>query len=234
MESHRDSAPAFFSTQVTEARRFYLDLSPPPDQRLVVICGGCEHCTPDYAIHRATFPYYSLEFVARGTGTVQLGGQKFALKPGRFFSYGPGIPQNIATDSAEPLVKYFVDFSGSEADALLRTSRLPLGRVCQVFPLSEVQVLFDELIRSGLKVTRYSGDICVKLLECLALRMAESRAPMAGAETLAFTTYQQCRQHIQTHFRRLRTLQQIADECRVNAAYLCRLFHRYDYQSPYQ
>jgi AraC-like DNA-binding protein len=32
----------------------------------------------------------------------------------------------------------------------------------------------------------------------------------------------------------LRTLEQIARECHVNNAYLCRLFRRYDHQSPYR
>ena len=57
---------------------------------------------------------------------------------------------------------------------------------------------------------------------------------MAGAETLAFATYQQCRQHIEEHFQRLKTLQQIAQECHVDTAYLCRLFRRFDQQTPYQ
>jgi AraC-like DNA-binding protein len=40
--------------------------------------------------------------------------------------------------------------------------------------------------------------------------------------------------HIEQHSLRLRTLEQIASECHVNNAYLCRLFRRYDDQSPYQ
>ena len=79
-----------------------------------------------------------------------------------------------------------------------------------------------------------SAALCAKLLECLALRMAGARAPLAGAETRAFTTYQHCRSHIELHSLRLRTLAQIASECHVNNAYLCRLFRRYDKQSPYQ
>jgi AraC-like DNA-binding protein len=74
----------------------------------------------------------------------------------------------------------------------------------------------------------------VRFLECLALKIADSRAPLGRAETLAFTTYQQCRGHVQKHFERLKTLQQVADECRVSGSYLCRLFGRYDHQSPYQ
>jgi AraC-like DNA-binding protein len=72
------------------------------------------------------------------------------------------------------------------------------------------------------------------LLECISLEIAEARAPHKDAGTLSFTTYQQCRQHIEKNFQRLKTLRQIARECHLNAAYLCRLFQRYDQQSPYQ
>ncbi|MHC4398993.1 MAG: hypothetical protein ACYTG0_04865 [Planctomycetota bacterium] len=50
------SPPEFFSPQIREARRFYLDLAPPPDTPLAVVCGGYESCAPDYAIHRSSFP----------------------------------------------------------------------------------------------------------------------------------------------------------------------------------
>jgi AraC-like DNA-binding protein len=39
---------------------------------------------------------------------------------------------------------------------------------------------------------------------------------------------------MEQHSQRLQTLEQIASECHVNNAYLCRLFRRYDNQSPYQ
>jgi AraC-like DNA-binding protein len=227
-------APEFFSPHVATARRFYLDLSPARNQRLAVVCGGLEHCTPDYVVRRETFPFYSIEYVTRGAGTANLKGKSFPLQPGRLFSYGPGIPQQITGDARKPLVKYFVDFAGTGALELLRSCDLPPGRVQNVFPPNTLQPLFDELIACGLSVRRESGELCVKLLECIALRIAGARAPIEGAETLAFTTYQQCRQYIEQHCLRLRTLEQIAAECRVNNAYLCRLFRRYDNQTPYQ
>lgn len=39
--------PEFFSDQVLEARRFYLDTYPRLRQPLAVVCGGCEHCHID-------------------------------------------------------------------------------------------------------------------------------------------------------------------------------------------
>jgi AraC-like DNA-binding protein len=68
----------------------------------------------------------------------------------------------------------------------------------------------------------------------LILKIYDARAPLPGQDTLAFSTYQACRNHIDRHFLRLRSLEQISAECRVDKAYLCRLFQRYDHQTPYR
>src|SRR5665213_1438761 len=184
MKSRRPSAkasqaaPEFFSVEVTEARRFYLDLHPSKNRQLVVVCGGLERCKPDYAIHRQTFPFFSIEYVARGRGEVKLKGRAHSLQPGRLFSYGPGVPHHIIGDPADPLVKYFVDFTGTHATALLRSCGLSPGRVSEVLPANALQPLFDELIQAGLRVRRESGTLCAKLLECLALRIAGAYASL--------------------------------------------------------
>ena len=131
---NKGKPPEFFSLQVREARRFYLDLAPPPDSPLAVVCGGRESCAPDYAIRRPTFSYYSIEFVSRGKGSLTLDGSTFSLFPGAVFSYGPGVAQDIVTDPDEPLEKYFVDFTGSEAPELLRRHGLPPGSFACVSP----------------------------------------------------------------------------------------------------
>lgn len=227
-------APDFFSPQVFGARRFYLNLNPPKRAPLAVVSGGCEHCAPDYEIHRATFPFYSIEYVVRGSGTLKLQNRKHILLPGTVFSYGPGIRQDIVAATDDPPLKYFVDFGGLKSKEILRRCHLTPGRVLQLLPPNELQNIFDELIRSGQRGSPRSEQLCVKLLECLALKIAGARAPLAGTEALSFTTHQRCRQHIEKNFQRLKTLRQIAQECHVDAAYLCRLFQRYDHQSPYQ
>ena len=226
--------PEFFSAHVSETERFFLNQNPPKGSALAVVCGGREHCTSDYAIHRTTFPFYSIEFVARGRGSVKLQGRTHSLQPGRLFSYGPGVRQDITTSRKEPLVKYFVDFSGREALRLLRSCNLAPGTAGQVALPHEIETVFDELIRCGCSGTRHSAELCTRFLECLALKIADSRAPLGRVESLAFATYRQARQHIQQKFERLKTLQQIAAECHVSAPYLCRLFRRYDHRSPYQ
>jgi AraC-like DNA-binding protein/quercetin dioxygenase-like cupin family protein len=226
--------PGFFSPQVSSARRFYLDLNPAPRVPLAVVSGGCEQCTPDYSIHRRTFAFYSLEFVLRGQGSVKLRGRTYALQPGTLFSYGPGVRHDIEAAGRGPLVKYFVDFAGSEAPPLLRICHLAPGNVSRVFLIGEVQTFFDELIRSGVKGSRFAPDLCAGLLRCLALKIAESRSPLSGAGNLSFATFQTCQAYIQAHFLELKTLAEIARKCHLHRVYLCRLFQRYNHQSPYQ
>lgn len=194
------AAPDFFSRQVSEVRRFHLNLKPPKNRPLVVVCGGLERTARGYAIDRPTFPFYAIEYVARGRGTVRLQNRSHPLQPGSLFSYGPGIRQEMASDPAEPLVRYFVDFTGTRALALLQSCKLRPGSVAHVFPPAELEGVFDELIRSGLRHGRYAPEICGALLECLALKIRESCAPLRAAGTLSFGTYQQCRQYMQEHF----------------------------------
>lgn len=230
----KSQAPAFFSPDVAAARRFYLNLNPNRDQKLAVVCGGFEHCTPNYAIHRTTFPYYSIEYVARGSGELKVKGQTYPLQTGRVLSYGPGVAYDMISDPEDALVKYFVDFAGRRAPALLRFCKLAPGSITQLFPANVLTPLFDQLIESGLSVRRGNQALCAKLLECVVLKILGSNAPLEEEGTLAFSTYLRCRQYIEKHYLHLQALEQIADECHVNKAYLCRLFRRYDHQSPYQ
>ena len=234
MKRKAGADPDFFSAQVSQARRFYLNLRPPRGTKLAVVCGGVEHCAPDYEVRRDTFPYFSIEYVARGEGRLKLGGRGHRLHPGIIFAYGPGIRQHITSNPRKPLVKYFVDFAGTQSAQWIHRSGLAPGRVSQVYPPTELQPLFDELIRSGQRGSRHTPELCRQLLGCLGVKLLEARAPLNTADSLAFATYQQCQQFVLEHFQRLRTLEQIARECRVDTAYLCRLFRRFDQQSPYQ
>ena len=229
-----NTAPEFFSPQVSEARRFYLNLRPSKKVGLTVVSGGLEHCLPDYSIQRPTFPFYSVEYVIRGGGSLRLNNRPHKLQPGTVFSYGPGVAQTISADPEDPPVKYFVDFSGVRSKGILRSCGVPPGSVSQMGRPHELQNLFDELIECGQRGRSGANDLCAKLLECLALRIADSQIPPESAETLSLLSYQHCRRHIEEHFQRLKSLEQLAGECHLDAAYLCRLFQRYDRQSPYK
>ena len=78
--------PPHLSPQGTEARRVCLSPTHAPARGLAVASAGFEACAPNYRINRATFPYWSVEFVAAGEGQLVLGGTCFPLHVGAVFT----------------------------------------------------------------------------------------------------------------------------------------------------
>jgi AraC-like DNA-binding protein len=226
--------PDFFSDQVLEANRFYLDTHSRKRQSLKVVCGGCEYCRPGYRINRSDFPFYSIEFVARGKGAVTLRGSEHDLFAGRVFSYGPGISHVITTETDDLLVKYFVDFIGPDAPNMLQKFGPASGHVAQVASPEVILRIFDDLIKNGQTGSPYTPFLCTAILQQLILKIAETSIVEHTHTTAAFYTYQSSREIIRKNCPNLRSLDQIAEECRIDGAYLCRLFKRFDNQSPYQ
>jgi AraC-like DNA-binding protein len=227
-------APAFVSAQVTAARRFYLNLKPRPTRGLTVVCGGWEECAIDYTIDRKTFPYPSVEFVAAGRGDLVLAGKRHELSPGTLFSYGPGISHRIRTSADAPLKKYFVNFAGGRASTLLRDSDLKPGTLARLGTTTEVRNAFDTLVRFGTLHDRHTARTCALQLELLLLSAIRANQPSSPSARRSMATFERCRAHIEQHFLELTTLQQSAAACHVDEAYLCRLFQRFQGETPYR
>lgn len=226
--------PDFISRQVKGARRFYLDLAPSRHVPLAVICGGLEHCARDYGIERNSFPYYAIEYVVQGRGELTLGASTHTLKAGVLFAYNPSTPHRITTDPHAPLIKYFVDFTGTRAARILKTCGLSGGAIAQVFPPDCVVALFEEFINAKSHPGLDGSEFYSKLLECLALKVGAVATPPKEAESQAFAAYLKCRSVIERDFLRLKSLEQIASVSGMDGAYICRLFRRFSHQSPYQ
>ncbi|EFK97213.1 protein containing Helix-turn-helix, AraC domain, partial [sediment metagenome] len=88
--------------------------------------------------------------------------------------------------------------------------------------------------RLGARPTPWTPRAAALLAEYLLVRVAETALPFGAFVSPSFATYRRCRDHIDRRWPHLRTLAQIAHECHVDGAYLCRLFQRFDHQSPYQ
>ncbi len=230
----KSGIPDYFSEQVLEANRFYLDAYGSATTPFAVISGGCERCEPDYRIDRPDFPFYCIEFIARGKGFLTINGHTQPLSAGTVFSYGPGVTHVITTEEDAPLIKYFVDFTGCKAHRLFEENGLEYGAVSQVKAPEVILQVFDDLVSNGSGGNRFGPKVCATLVELLVLKIAELQTTEKDYPTGAFTTYQNCRTIILENYLQLHTLDDIAEVSHVNKAYLCRLFQRFDNQSPYR
>lgn len=226
--------PTFISDRVVESRYCFLNLRPRRDAGLVVVCGGREVCEPSYRVDRSRFPYFALEYVAGGEGVLHVGDADYPLRAGSVFGYHPAMPHRIVSSHARPLVKYFVDFAGRDARALLRQAGLATGAPRRLAQSRWFRDLFDQLIETGGQPRPLASRHCRLLLQALVSRLAIDARSAHHAESPAYDTYTRCRQHAEEHFATLSTAAAWARACHVDQAYLSRLFKRYSHQKPYQ
>lgn len=229
-----EKRPSFVSTQVSEARRYYLDLSAKPGPGVVVVCGGCERMRPDYRVQRSTFPFLAVEFVAEGEGTLELAGHRYALRPGMAFAYGPGAAHVIRNEPKRPMLKYYIDFAGGDAERLLGESALGGWRALQVSSPPEVVEIFELLQREGASQSRYGARLCAELLPVLLTKITERAVAGGASAPRALATYQRAKQWMEKHYIQVKTVEAVAAACHVELAYLCRLFRRFAHTTPYQ
>jgi len=226
--------PEYFSKQVTDARRWFLSLPKPAEKGIVTVSVGCERCLPDYVVERDTFDLEALEFVAEGEGQLELSGRQYDLRPGSVFSYRQGVPHRIENTSSSPMLKYFLDCGGKLATKRFAESTVGGGRFAQLGGPSEVVDLFELLIRNAMNESELSGQICSALVETLLLKISEQTVVGGTAVTRAWATYERIRRHIQDHYVRLKTMNEVAEETGVDPAYLSRVFRRFHGVTPYR
>lgn len=224
----------FFITQVASARRFCLDLEPDKRSQLSIVSGGVEKCSPDYDNQRENFPYFCLEFVVAGAGELVLNGKKSALAPGCVFSYGPGVPHRITCVHEEPMTKYFVDFAGRRSLKIFETASLFPGSFGMVKNPGEVVDAFQNIVKYGCQGGRHASEICALQLEILALVMKDNVAPCGSSAARALASFQKLKELIDTGYLKFRSLEEIADAGNINPAYLCRLFKKFEGETPYK
>jgi AraC-like DNA-binding protein len=68
----------------------------------------------------------------------------------------------------------------------------------------------------------------------LLLKISERATPYAVAPPKALATYEAARKYLEEHCLELASLDDAARGCGLASAYLCRLFQRFDHQSPYR
>lgn len=230
----RTTEPSFVSQQVTEARRYYLNLNPPRKAPFVVVCGGVERMRPEYVVRRRDFPYFAVELVVDGEGSLILNGRRFHLAPGVVFAYGPGVAHTIRNHPENPMRKYYLDLAGRDARALLEATGLAKWKASRVAALHEVVEIFEALGREAREDTALARALCETLARLLLLKIQQHAVAGGRSVPRSFATYTRLRRHVEAHHLRLRTVGDIARECHVAPNYVSRLFRRFGRTGAYQ
>lgn len=225
-------ASTYVSRQVESSRLFFLE--PDENEDFTVVFGGFERCRTDYRIDRHDFPWYSLEFVNGGSGSLRMENSDHELRPGSFFLYAPSMPHRIESSPDHPLGKYFVGFTGSGVEPFLKRYGIRPGMVARCLKGEPIRRAFDTLIDRGVRKSRLARPLCSLITRQLLLMCRDDAAESANTDSPAFASYVRARDFIEGNFLELNTLEAVAKACELDAPYLCRLFSRYHDESPYQ
>jgi AraC-like DNA-binding protein len=165
---------------------------------------------------------------------LTLFGREHELRPGAVFIYGEGVPHRIQASREHGLTKYFVAVAGEGAGELLRECNIAPVGVSQVMHPGEIQQVFDDLISHGLSDHANRQRMCNVAMQYLVMKIGDLAIPEGDPDTASVATYRRCREFIEANFLTVHTLQQAAEACHVDSAYLCRLFRRFRRQTPFQ
>jgi AraC-like DNA-binding protein len=228
------SRPAFLAERVTQCRYFFFNLDPPPRTALAITCGGWERCSANYLVHREDFRYFALEYVAEGHGYFTCNGRTTELKPGILFGYAPGSAHLIRTSADQPLLKYFLDFTGSHAGSVFRD--LPLNEGCTTWMRQPhvIRELFQQIVDAGQEPQGLSQKLCSSLFDVLQLRIEQNAMRPEEAKSRAFETYARASRMLNTSYRTLQSTADVARKLKITPAYLARLFQHYSNTTPHK
>jgi AraC family transcriptional regulator len=230
----RSDASSLLSKQVTAARYFFLNLAPNRRDALTLVMGGREHCNPDYVVRRRSFPFYVLEYVVSGQGTVRLDERSHALGPGVVFAYAPSTRVEIHTEPRDPMVKYFLSFTGTQVPDRMRRCGIVVGEARQLAAHAEVTSVLEDIVREGQRSGALARRICATLFELLLLKIEDTSTLAPHASEPAREAFLRCKALIDAEAERLGTLEEIARATGVEASSVCRWFRRFQGTSPYQ
>lgn len=213
---------------------FFLEIAERTEGRLAVAFGGREACSAHYRVHRYTFPFVTLEFVASGEGEVQFdNGLSIPLSVGSAFAYGPGVEVRMAA-AEQGMTKYFLCLAGAGARDLL-SHRVDLWGRCERagHPIQIAEIL-DLISQDGRDHGPRAEALCLNSFERLLIKLEETKLTRDHRRDPVREIFVRCRAIIMEEHDTLHSLQQWARRAGVSVPSLHRLFRKFEGVSPYR
>ncbi len=233
-KSSSEETPEFISRQVSESDYFFLDLNPARSSKFTVTCGGLEFCNENYRIDRKEFDYFGIEYIVSGSCSLVLDGKTYQLKAGSIFCYGPRTRHQIRNTGDVPLIKFFVDFTGTDVRKVIGVPFLSAPVAYQMPNLKSMHALFQQIQEVGKQGGRGCQAILRQLVELIALLTKFKAIDVNDFGVGSYVTYARCLSHIEQNYPEIKSVEQLAKSCHISSAHLSRIFRKFGGESPWQ
>lgn len=221
------------ASEYIKQRNFRFPVPPRAGGSVLLFRLGDEVWRPGTAQVRTHPVNEKLLVVTSGRARFVSGLRETTLRAGEAGLLRPGRPTRVEA-LGQPLALRLVVIAGAGGAAWVRSV---LGLDEGVTPLrrpGHVHEAMDRLFAEAAGDDPYRHDACLLHVRLVLLRIAADRlgagdeAPPSGA----METFALCRRCIDEHFSTLSTVEEAARACRIDPAYLSRLFRRFAGMTP--
>lgn len=227
------SLPSFISEEVEDGDYFFLNISDERRAPFGLACGGVERCSANYRLSRSEFRFFGIEYVISGTARVIVDGREFVARRGTLFGYPPMGSLLIESMGDAPLVKGFLDIYGPRAGDLFSRTAMAAGQPVEYAGTSWMEHNFRQIVSRAQEGGAQAMQFCVLAAETLLLHSCDEGEIHRNRFSHAYDSYLKCRTEIQSNFRVLDTIGELAEQVGLDPAYISRLFQKFDHEGPY-
>ncbi len=196
------------------------------------IAAGTRKVSPGYHFTLSKYPFYRLVYTISGKVTIKMEKKQFTANTGSIYYFIPRQTCTVINNSPEPWTHIYIHFTGSEVAALFKKILTISDHIVQIQKPIEIQTMLEQIVNQCISQNEDSQIISDNLMRTIMLMLPSSVLLHPKHLSTARNTYLECYNFIKNNFAEIKTIEDIAENCCIDKAYLCRLFKRYADTSP--
>ena len=204
---------------------WWLNYSQYEDLRLYEI--GIQRCAPSYSFGPIIRDRYILHYVFEGEGVLRIDDKEFKVKSNSFFLLPPDVLVQYQADEKKPWQYAWIHFHGFKSTEIVRSIGMTRKEPVYV-PIEENSQLKDAVI--NLIMYKENEYACIGYMYILFDKMnrwTRHVEKKAGTNLRTMNYMREAIQYINTKYCESIMVQQIADHCGVDRAYLSKILQEY-------
>jgi AraC-like DNA-binding protein/uncharacterized cupin superfamily protein len=200
-------------------------------QSLGVTECGIQICHAGHAAPKLFYKDYSAHFILEGKGVFTKDGVSHELGAGQGFLITPNTSCLYVADEKEPWKYVYVSFRGADDDALVHNAGLDENNVVFEFPLDE-DMIHDiyAMHKAGKKNEARGYDVAGYFLLVMSRLVKAARGTTGGRQGEYYV--KRAKKFIEDNYSEPLSVNDIAQNSRLDRTYLYRLFMKHEGISP--
>jgi transcriptional regulator GlxA family with amidase domain len=95
-----------------------------------------------------------------------------------------------------------------------------------------VSAIFESILEIGFNKPAFSYEICEKYISAIVLSQSQNK-PSHEQHDVSYKSFLMCKEYADANFMKIKSVQELAEECLLDRRYVTRLFGKYNKLCPY-